>query len=80
MDFLLRHIEALAAFEGEKTAVMKARKHAAWYTKGIRGAAALRREMNTLATLDDLRALAKKAASLPAGDAPFTPPQAGNFA
>ena len=77
--FLLRHIEAIAQNEGEKAALLKARKHAAWYTKGIRGAASLRKEMNTLSSFDELRAFADRIALLPSDDAPFTPPRAGNF-
>ena len=80
MAFMLRHIEALAEEEGEKAAILKARKHAAWYTKGIRGAAALRREMNTLSSFDELRAFASRVSALPAdADTAFLPPQVGNF-
>ena len=39
----------------------EARKHAAWYLKGIRGAAELRRQAAQLTTLDDARRLAELA-------------------
>jgi len=40
--------------KGEYTAVREARKHAAWYTKGLRGAAKLRASTNTLGTISDI--------------------------
>lgn len=64
---LLRHIALLAEKEGEKAALLKARKHAAWYTKGIKNAAALRRDMNALSSFDDLRAFAETVATLTNG-------------
>ncbi len=81
MDFLLRHIAALKEREGEKLSLLKARKHAAWYTKGIRGAAAFRRDMNGMETLDDLKRIAARVVEA-AGEEdtlPYTPPNVGNF-
>ncbi|MDR3351420.1 MAG: tRNA dihydrouridine synthase DusB [Zoogloeaceae bacterium] len=45
---LMTHLESLYAFYGETTGVGIARKHIAWYTKGISGSARFRRIMNTL--------------------------------
>lgn len=42
------HLADLYAFYGEDTGVKIARKHIAWYTKGLVGSAAFRRNMNTL--------------------------------
>ena len=39
---LLRHLDLLCRFKGEKNGVRQMRKHAAWYLKGIPGAARLR--------------------------------------
>ncbi len=61
MTVMLDHIERTCAYKGQKVAMLEARKHAAWYMKGIRGAAALRREICELKTLDELRAIAEKA-------------------
>ena len=61
MAVMLEHIERTCAYKGQKVAMLEARKHAAWYMKGIRGAAALRREICELKTFDDLRAIAEKA-------------------
>ena len=44
------HLADIYAFYGEDTGVKIARKHIAWYTKGLVGSAAFRRTMNTLTT------------------------------
>jgi len=41
-EIMVEHLEALYAFYGEETGVRVARKHAAWYSRGLRGAAAFR--------------------------------------
>ena len=51
-QILRRHLADLYAFYGEDTGVKIARKHIAWYTKGIAGAAHFRHAMNQLDTLD----------------------------
>lgn len=38
----------------------EARKHAAWYIKGIRGAASFRQEIGNLSSMDELSALAER--------------------
>lgn len=52
-----RHIALLVEDKGERTGMKEARRQAAWYIKGIEGAASLRNKfagMNTLADLDEL--------------------------
>ena len=51
---LIRHIRKLCDYKGEKLGMREARKHAAWYFKGIKGAAALRKKAVTLETFEDL--------------------------
>ena len=41
-DLLVEHLEALYDFYGEATGVRVARKHAAWYSRGLRDASAFR--------------------------------------
>lgn len=60
MSVMLRHIETLCKYKGDYIGMREARKHAAWYIKGIRGAAALRQEIGSLETLDQLKAIAEK--------------------
>ncbi len=58
MRVMVRHIEKLCEYKGERIGINEARKHAAWYIKGIRGAAAYRREVGTLSSIDQLRRIA----------------------
>ncbi len=61
MEVMLRQIQRAIQYKGEYTAMREARKHAGWYLKGMRGAAALRAQAGTLKTFDDLRRLADRA-------------------
>ena len=45
---LVAHLHDLYGFYGERTGVRVARKHIAWYTKGLAGSAAFRHAMNQL--------------------------------
>lgn len=60
MDVMLRHIGTLCEYKGMRIGMREARKHAAWYIKGIRGAAAFRQEIGQLSTMDELKALAER--------------------
>jgi tRNA-dihydrouridine synthase len=57
MDFLLRQVKLAVRYKGEYAALREARSHAAWYLKGMTGAAALRREAGGLRTYEDLQRL-----------------------
>ena len=57
MAALWRQVELTVEYKGERVALLEARKHAAWYMNGLRGAAALRRQAGELRTLEDLAAL-----------------------
>ena len=57
MTVLLRQISLAVEYKGERVAMREARKHAAWYMRGLRGAAGLRARAGTLETFDDLRRL-----------------------
>ena len=54
MATLMRQVELTVQYKGERVALLEARKHAAWYTNGLRGAAGLRRKAGEIATLEDL--------------------------
>ncbi len=58
---LLVQIERLVELKGEYIALREARKHAAWYIKGMRGAAALRNMTTSLCSLEDLKSFIKLA-------------------
>lgn len=59
-DVMLRHISTLCEYKGTRVGMREARKHAAWYIKGIRGAASFRQEIGQLSTMDELRSLADR--------------------
>ena len=63
---MLKHFELLRRIKGERTAVMEMRKHFGWYTKGVRGAAELRRQVNTAADADQMINYINEAALLTA--------------
>ena len=55
MAVMLRHIAKMVEYKGEYTAMREARRHAAYYTKGLRGGAKFRAQMSSLETYDDLK-------------------------
>ncbi|MBP3442622.1 MAG: tRNA dihydrouridine synthase DusB [Clostridia bacterium] len=60
MRVMTEHIELICKYKGERVGMREARKHAAWYIKGIRGAAAFRQEVGTLSDMDQLHELARR--------------------
>ncbi len=60
MSVMLRHIKLACEYKGEYVAMREARKHVAWYLKGLKGAAALRRRACGLAHYEELEALTKE--------------------
>ena len=60
MAVMKGHITALCAHKGEKMGMRQARHHAAWYLKGLRGAAAFRKACGELTALSDLDLLIER--------------------
>ena len=60
MEVMIRHIGLICQYKGEYTGMREARKHAAWYIKGIRGAASFRQQVGNLSNLDELNKLAQQ--------------------
>lgn len=60
MNMMLRHIGTLCEYKGTRVGMREARKHAAWYIKGIRNAASFRQEIGRLSSLDELKILAER--------------------
>lgn len=52
---MLRHLEDLAEHKSEYAAVREMRKHVGWYLKGEHGSAAIRRQVNTITDMNQLR-------------------------
>lgn len=53
----LRHLEMMISYKGEYLAVREMRKHAAWYLRGMYGAAEARNRINQAETPDQMRAV-----------------------
>ncbi|MDR1928072.1 MAG: tRNA dihydrouridine synthase DusB [Oscillospiraceae bacterium] len=60
MRVMLEHIRRLCAYKGDGIGMREARKHAAWYMKGIPGAARLRRSVCALSSMEELVAIAQQ--------------------
>lgn len=58
MEVMLRHLRLICENKGERQGMREARKHAAWYMKGMRGAAAFRKRSGELCTYEDAVRLA----------------------
>jgi len=57
VDTALSHARWMVDFKGERLGVMEMRKHIGHYIGGLRGATALRRELNMAKSLDELNNL-----------------------
>ena len=57
MEIMKRHITLLCEHKGEKMGMREARKHAAWYLKGLHGAASFRKACGELTLLSDVDVL-----------------------
>lgn len=60
MAVMLRHIRLLCAYKGDYIGMLEARKHAAWYMKGLRGAGKYRRDIVTMTRLEQLEDIAER--------------------
>ena len=61
---LIDQVRRMEEYKGAKVAMMAARKHTAWYMKGLKGAAELRRMAGTVTKIDDVIEIVKKAMEL----------------
>lgn len=62
-----RHLRMLVDHKGEYIGVREMRKHAAWYVKGIHGAAALRVRINAAETEEEMARILEEVSDEPAG-------------
>ena len=53
-EMILRHAQLSCTYKGEYITVREMRKHLAWYTTGLPHAAALRRQINSMETMEEL--------------------------
>ena len=64
MGIMLKHADMICEIKGMQHGMCELRKHALYYTKGLRGSAKLRNEFSTVKTYDELKLLAEKVISL----------------
>jgi len=57
MATALDQLERMIAYKGERIAIPEARKHMAWYVRGLRGSAGIRGRINGLTTFEEVKAL-----------------------
>lgn len=60
MRVMVQHVRKICEYKGERIGIREARKHAAWYAKGIRGAAKYRKDLSMLESVEQLEELAFK--------------------
>ena len=53
-EMIVRHAQLSCTYKGEYITVREMRKHLAWYTTGLPHAAALRRQINSMETMEEL--------------------------
>lgn len=61
LKILLSQIELMRKYKSEKTAILEARKHTAWYLKGVKNAAKLRKMCGEIKDLHDIEIICEKA-------------------
>lgn len=61
LSVLLRQVELMMEYKDPHIAILESRKHAAWYLKGMKGAASLRRRCGEINSYRDLEELCKYA-------------------
>lgn len=59
-ETIFRHARLQIEFKGEYLGIREMRKHVAWYTKGMKGSAKLRDQVNQVENLEQLEALLAK--------------------
>ena len=57
IDTALLQAQWMVDYKGERLGIMEMRKHVGHYIGGVRGATAIRRELNLTTTLDQMRRL-----------------------
>lgn len=55
VQMMLRHLDDLAEIKGDRVAVKEMRKHVGWYLKGVHGSASVRRKVNNIDDIDELK-------------------------
>ena len=57
IETAMSHLDLMIADKGERTGLLEARKHIAWYIKGMPGAPAIRDRVNRIEDYETMRAV-----------------------
>lgn len=60
MEVMIRHAKRICELKGERNGMCEVRKHALWYTKGLKGSAKLRNEFSVVKSFDELYQLGSR--------------------
>lgn len=55
MEIMLYHASLICEYKGDKIGINEARKHAIWYTKGLKGGNEFRRRLSTIESINELK-------------------------
>lgn len=58
MEIMLAHTSKIVSYKGEKRGLNEARKHAVWYTKGLRGGSTFRKSLSVVESMEELKKIA----------------------
>ncbi len=61
----LRHLDLLVGLKGEYIGVREMRKHAAWYLKGVPGAAGIRQDLNAARSREEMAGIIRRVVDRP---------------
>ena len=61
LQIMMEQLKLMGEYKSERTVLLEARKHVAWYLKGVRNAAKLRRLCGEIGSLSDIEFICEKA-------------------
>lgn len=61
LQIMMEQLKLMGEYKSERTVLLEARKHVAWYLKGVRNAAKLRRMCGEIGSLSDIELICEKA-------------------
>ena len=61
LEIMMEQLNLMKKYKSERTVLLEARKHVAWYLKGVRNAAKLRRLCGEIDDLNDIQIICEKA-------------------
>ena len=61
LKIMMEQLELMKKYKSERTVLLESRKHVAWYLKGVRNAAKLRRMCGEISCLSDIELICEKA-------------------